>query len=122
MGIWSNHIANEEDGFTNNPVPSIQEDVLSLRSENEQLKLEIENLKADKNALAHNVVMLGKIIREKEDLWNYLEKRFVTVEKVCDVEEKAKCPMFPEFCEGSCKERIDLVALLEKACEGGNVC
>lgn len=45
MGIWSSHIANEEDGFTNNPVPSIQEDVLSLRNENEKLKADWKQAK-----------------------------------------------------------------------------
>lgn len=108
-----------ENMFIKNSVLVNQVD--DLQRENEKLKLEIEELQNDKNKLAHSVVTLGNIIKDKEELWGELEKRFVVVEKVCNVEEKAKCPMFPEYCEGSCKERVDLLALLEKAADEGKI-
>ena len=85
-----------------------------LEKENEELKIQIEQLEQDKKALSNNVVSFGNIIKQKEKLWKYLESRFVEVCKTCTPEEKAKCVMFPEYCEGECKEVVDLFALIDK--------
>lgn len=80
----------------------------------EKLKDRIQLLEDENKSLSHNVVSLGNIIKQKEKLWKYLESRFVEVCKTCTPEEKAKCVMFPEYCEGECKEIVDLFALIDK--------
>lgn len=92
-----------------------------LRFQIDQLTTEINNLKEDNKALSHNVVTLGETIKQKEKIWGYLESRFVEVCRTCSVEEKAKCIMFPDYCEGECKELIDLEALIDKALDKGDV-
>ena len=99
-----------------------------LISENEKLKFQVDqliaennNLREDNKALSHNIVSLGNTIKQKEKIWGYLEARFVEVCKTCTPEEKAKCIMFPEYCEGECKELVDLEALIDKALDKGDV-
>lgn len=105
-----------------------EQEVVELVAKNEnlqfqvdQLTAEVNNLKEDNKALSHNVVSLGNTIKQKEKLWKYLESRFVEVCKTCTPEEKAKCIMFPEYCEGECKELVDLEALIDKALDKGEV-
>lgn len=88
--------------------------IKALEDENKLLKVQIEQLEIDKKALSNNVVSFGNIIKQKEKLWKYLESRFVEVCKTCTPAEKAKCVMFPEYCEGECKEIVDLFALIDK--------
>lgn len=96
-------------------------DNTDLVKDNERLRDENENLKREIKSLSNKVISLGEIIKKKEHLWSYLESRFVKVCKTCNNEEKAKCLMFPEYCEGECSEFVDLVSLLEKAIEKGGV-
>lgn len=93
----------------------------SLSKKNNELEEENASLKKDVRGLSDKVIELGNIIQKKTKLWKYLESRFVEVCRVCSTEEKAKCIMFPEYCEGECKETIDLLALLEKAVDRGEV-
>lgn len=93
----------------------------SLQFQVDKLTAENNNLKEDNKALSHDVVSLSKTIKQKEKIWGYLESRFVEVCKTCSVEEKAKCIMFPEYCEGQCKELVDLEALIDKALDKGEV-
>lgn len=88
--------------------------IKALEDENKLLKVQIEQLEIDKKALANNAISLGKVIKDKEKLWKYLESRFVKVCKECNEEEKAKCIMFPEYCEGQCTEIVDLLELINK--------
>lgn len=92
--------------------------IKELEQRNKELQAKIELLESDKKALSNNVVSLGNIIKKKEKLWKYLETRFVEVCKTCSDEDKAKCLMFPDMCDGECKEIIDLVDLLEKGIYG----
>lgn len=109
-------------------IQDIQSDIDELLAFNEALckknnKLEEENvsLRKDVRGLSDKVIELSNVIQKKTKLWKYLESRFVEVCKTCTNEEKAKCIMFPEYCEGECTELIDLVALMEKAADKGVV-
>ena len=51
---------------------------------------------------------------EVEKLFEEFKGRLVEVECECDNEKRAKCVMYPEYCDGTRKEIIDLVQLIDE--------
>lgn len=51
---------------------------------------------------------------EVEKLFEEFKGRLVEVECECDDEKRAKCVMYPEYCDGTRKEIIDLVQLIDE--------
>lgn len=107
--------------MNNDSIETLQDFIKSLEERLNTVEAENERLREDNKALSYNVVSLGDIIKKKERLWGYLESRFVEVCKTCTPEERAKCLMFPDMCEGECKEIVDLEALIDKAADRGEI-
>lgn len=93
-----------------------------LANEVEKLLDKIESLEYELNKLK---VLYSKQTAEFEKAkkrYAYYEARFVEVCKDCSESDKAKCLMYPDYCEGDqCKELVDLENLLDKAIEKGMV-
>lgn len=93
-----------------------------LNKENEELKAQTEEQAKEIADLRNTLCSALKTIKENKDKWKYLEGRFVEVNE-CSEEQRLRCPMYEDmYCDGTnCKSFIDLVALLESACEKGDV-
>lgn len=93
-----------------------------LANEVEKLLDKIASLEYELNKLK---VLYSKQTAEFEKAkkrYAYYESRFVEVCKECSESDRAKCLMFPDYCEGNgCKELVDLEALLDKAMQDGVV-
>ena len=84
--------------------------------------MDYEKLKNDYNDLLTEHKKLKELYANQTAEYNkakrryaYYEARFVEVCKECDNDTKAKCLMYPEYCEGdNCKELVDLEQLISK--------
>lgn len=85
--------------------------VIHLNKINERIVLEDNDFYQKENA---ELKAKLKEYEKKEKLYSYLEGRFVECIQSCTQEEKEKCPMFPEFCEGEHTKFVDIVELLNK--------
>lgn len=94
----------------------------NLFKRNAVLISENDSLKAENLRLKNTIISMAKTIREKKEMWEYFEKRFVKV-STCNEDMKAECSMFQSgYCEDErCMEWLDLVDLLEKATENGEI-
>lgn len=96
-------------------IERLKQIILGNQEEIEELHKQIADLR---NTLSSAL----NVIKENKEKWKYLEGRFIQVNE-CTEENKKKCLLYEDMrCDGTaCKQFIDLVALLEKACESGEV-
>lgn len=79
----------------------------------EKLKSDYENLLFEHKKLKELYAKQTADFREAKKRYAYYEARFVKVCKECDNEQRAKCIMYPEYCEGvGCEELVDLEQLI----------
>ena len=81
----------------------------------ERLKSDYENLLIEHKKLKELYAKQTAEFREAKKRYAYYEARFVKVCKECDDEQRSKCIMYPEYCEGvGCEELVDLEQLVTK--------
>lgn len=81
----------------------------------EELKEDYEQLLVEHKKLKELYASQTAEYNKAKKRYAYYEARFVEVCKYCDDEQRAKCLMYPEYCDGTnCKELIDLEQLISK--------
>lgn len=112
-----------DEDYTTNYEYLSQPGVITMIAEIPKCKnnLDLQQLEEKIILLENTIISLGKVIKEKKEMWDYFEKRFVKI-STCTPDKKEKCIVYPDRCEGErCMEWLDLVDLLDKATDKGEI-